>query len=62
MGHGKEFEKVREIHQDDNGFRKIKPCKNCYYPRKTALDETAVINGRKVKIENYINRSQQIGK
>lgn len=62
MWHGKEFEKVREIHQDDNGFRKIKPCKNCYYPRKTALDETAVINGRKVKIENYINRSQQIGK
>lgn len=62
MWHGKEFQKVRKIHKDKNGFKKIKPCKNCYYPRKAAPDETAMINGRKVRIENYINRVQEIGK
>ena len=45
-----------------DGFLDIKPCKNCYYPRKTMDDEIAIINGREVRIENYINRNQEIGK
>ena len=40
---------------------KLVSCKKCYYPRKMAEDEQAVINGRIVKIENYIHRSQKIG-
>ncbi len=58
--HGEKFTKVRKTHEDGD-FIKIKPCKNCYYPRKAAPDEKAVINGRTVSIENYINRAQKVG-
>jgi radical SAM protein with 4Fe4S-binding SPASM domain len=60
--HGKKFNHVRGVHEQSDGFKNLKPCKNCYYPRKMAADEEAVINGRTVKIENYINRAQVVGK
>ena len=60
--HGKLFENVRHQHEKKDGFKEIKPCKNCFYPRKMEEDEKAIINGREVRIENYINRSQEIGK
>jgi radical SAM protein with 4Fe4S-binding SPASM domain len=60
--HGKLFSDVRNLHEKKDGFKTIKPCKSCFYPRKMEEDEVAVINGREVKIENYINRSQEIGK
>jgi len=60
--HGKLFSNVREKHEIKDGFKDIKPCKNCFYPRKMEEDEVAIINGREVRIENYINRSQEIGK
>ena len=49
-----------EVYKD--GFKELKPCKNCFYPRKMEEGEKAIINGREVRIENYINRSQEIGK
>ena len=58
--HGEKFNKIREIHENGN-FKDLKPCKNCYYPRKAAPDEEAIINGRTVSIENYINRAQKVG-
>ncbi|MDP2904583.1 MAG: radical SAM/SPASM domain-containing protein [Methylovulum sp.] len=60
--HGEKFRHVRETHEQDEGFKRLKPCKNCFYPRKAAADEEAVINGRTVRIENYINRAQIVGK
>ena len=30
--------------------------------KKNAEDEKTIINGREVRIENYINRSQEVGK
>ena len=54
--HGEKFNKIREIHENGN-FKDLKPCKNCYYPRKAQPDEKAIINGRTVSIENYINRA-----
>lgn len=60
--HGEKFKRVREIHSKVDGFKSLKPCKNCFYPRKAAADETAIINGRLVSIENYINRAQEVGK
>ena len=60
--HGKLFNQVRDLHEKKDGFKKLKPCKNCYYPRKMQEAEVAVINGREVQIENYVNRSQEIGK
>lgn len=60
--HGGKFRQVREVHQQPDGFKSLKPCKNCFYPRKAAADEEAIINGRTVRIENYINRAQVVGK
>ena len=53
---------VRELHGRTAGFLEIVPCRNCYYPRKIETNETALINGRVVVIENYVNRIQEIGK
>lgn len=59
--HSDKFAAVRSQHSKKDGFLEIKPCKNCFYPRKMQQDEEAVINGRLVKIENYINRAQTVG-
>jgi radical SAM protein with 4Fe4S-binding SPASM domain len=59
--HGKEMQRVREIHAKKDGFKQIPACAHCYYPRKTVADELATINGRDVRIENYVNRKQTIG-
>tara|TARA_B000000441_G_C21384972_1_gene146134 strand:- start:157 stop:408 length:252 start_codon:yes stop_codon:yes gene_type:complete len=58
--HGEKFNKIRAIHENGN-FKDLKACKNCYYPRKAQADEKAVINGRTISIENYINRAQKVG-
>ena len=60
--HGKKFDEVRKIHQNEDGFKSLKPCKNCFYPRKAMADEEATINRRVIRIENYINRAQIVGK
>jgi radical SAM protein with 4Fe4S-binding SPASM domain len=60
--HGEKFQQVRDVHEQPDGFKSLKPCKNCFYPRKAAADEQATINGRVVNIENYINRVQIVGK
>ena len=60
--HGERMQSIRELHKKKDGFLELKPCKNCFYPRKTQPDEKAVIRGREIHIENYINRSQEIGK
>lgn len=61
MWHGKRFEQVREMHRRDCGFKSIKPCKNCFYPRETEVNESVSIQGREVHIESFVNRSQIIG-
>jgi len=37
-----------------NGFKELEVCKHCYLPRATEDNEVAVVNGRKIKINNYI--------
>lgn len=59
--HGEKFRLVRALHQQEKGFMEMEPCRNCFYPRKAYPDEEAVINGRVIRIENYINRNQEIG-
>lgn len=59
--HGEKMSALRALHREPDGFKKIPSCARCYYPRKTAPDEEAVINGRLIHIENYINRKQTIG-
>jgi hypothetical protein len=60
--HGEKLNRVRAIHEERDGFKTLKPCAACFYPRKTTVDEEAIINGRLIKIENYINRAQTVGR
>ncbi|MDC3058636.1 radical SAM protein [Litorivicinus sp.] len=59
--HSKEFYMRRRTHEMPDGFKQMKACSQCFYPRKMAPSETTVINGRSVAIESYINRSQEVG-
>jgi len=59
--HSNKLNQIREIHANDGEYKKLPHCKECYYPRKTEITETAIVDGRKISISNYINRSQDIG-
>ncbi len=60
--HGESLNRIREHHAEADGFKNIPVCLACYYPRKAVPDETATVNDRKVIIENYVNRAQDVGK
>jgi len=59
--HGDGMMRVRELHAKRDGFKEIEACRDCYYPRKVESNEWASVNGRRVVIENYVNRNQEIG-
>jgi len=60
--HGKPLTDVRTAHGIEDGFKSITACAWCYYPRKTEDNEQAKVGERTIRIENYINRKQIIGK
>ena len=60
--HGSHLNIIRNRHKDPQGFKTVETCRECYYPRKAKVDETARVNGRTINIENYLERSQQVGK
>jgi len=59
--HGKRLQKARKIHEKHMGVKEISPCKFCFYPRKTKR-ETSSLNDKLLKIDNYTNREQIVGK
>jgi radical SAM protein with 4Fe4S-binding SPASM domain len=59
--HGAALQRMREIHLQRNGFRQVPVCAKCYLPRRTDDSETTQVNGREVRVRNYINRKQVIG-
>jgi len=59
--HGKILNDVRELHKKENGFKELEMCRKCFYPRATEANESAIVNGREIIIENYINRKQKVG-
>ncbi|WP_299290877.1 radical SAM/SPASM domain-containing protein [Nitrosopumilus sp.] len=59
--HGKKLTDARKIHLKHTGMTDLSPCKKCYLPRKTKRDTTDV-DGRLIGIDNYVNRSQTVGK
>jgi len=59
--HGKKLNQYRKIYRAKKGYLNIELCKICYYPRSTTREEKAYVNGREIRIENYINRKQTIG-
>jgi radical SAM protein with 4Fe4S-binding SPASM domain len=59
--HGKKLNDIRKIHIKHMGTSEISACKNCYLPRKTKRDSDNV-DGRQIGIDNYVNRTQTVGK
>ena len=59
--HGDKMQKVRDTLSKEDGFKNIKTCLNCYYPRKAIPNEKAKVGDREITIENYVNRKQQVG-
>lgn len=59
--HGPKMQAVRDLQGQHNGFLESKVCRKCYLPRKT-IDENIAIDGRDVIVQNYVARSQIIGK
>jgi len=59
--HGDNLNRMRQIHLQPEGFRQIPVCAKCYLPRRTDDSETAQVNGRVVRVKNYVNRKQVIG-
>lgn len=59
--HGEKLNKIRDVHNQKDGFKSMKVCKLCYYPRKMIPDEPAIVGDRNIIVENYINRKQEAG-
>jgi len=59
--HGEALNKVRKLHQEDDGYKNLDVCRRCYLPRATESNESSEVNGRKFDIFNYVNRSQNVG-
>ncbi len=59
--HGKKLEKAREVHLKHMGAKELEPCKHCYLPRKTSTMSVKLKN-RLLKIDNYVDREQTVGK
>jgi len=59
--HGEKLTRIRKLHGEKDGFKQLEMCRKCFYPRKTEVSEIVMVKGRKILIENYINRKQIIG-
>jgi radical SAM protein with 4Fe4S-binding SPASM domain len=58
--HGAAMTHARARHACHRGAQEIEPCRHCYLPRRTEPQDVAV-GERTLTIENYLNRSQEIG-
>ncbi len=58
--HGEKMRFARESHACHRGYAEVEPCKHCYLPRRTEPCDVTV-GERQLTIENYLNRSQEIG-
>ena len=59
--HGEKLNRIRKLHAQEDGFKGVPICKRCFYPRKTEVGEQALVDGRIVLVENYVNRKQEVG-
>lgn len=59
--HGEKLSRIRALHAREDGFKEVPVCKRCFYPRKTEVAEKALVDGRVVFVENYVNRKQEVG-
>lgn len=59
--HGKKMTEAREVHKKHKGVELLEPCKHCYLPRKTQPVVESFGN-KKMVIDKYINRLDEVGK
>jgi len=58
--HGEEIQEARDLHKRHMGFREIEICRTCFLPRKT-IPMVETIEGRKLVINKYAGRTEEIG-
>jgi MoaA/NifB/PqqE/SkfB family radical SAM enzyme len=59
--HGEKLNESRYLHRKHQGVNRLPVCKQCYLPRKTqTVIET--FGGKKLMVEKYINRPDEVGK
>ena len=52
--------KARQLHREHRGYQELAMCQKCYLPRKTQL-AVEKMGYKKIKIEKYIGRAEEIG-
>ncbi|WP_035289874.1 radical SAM/SPASM domain-containing protein [Clostridium sp. KNHs214] len=52
--HGKKLNTIRELHVENEGFKKIEACRKCFIPRKTK-DDVYQYGNRKIIVKNYLD-------
>lgn len=58
--HGELMNDLRRKH-NDGLWHECAPCKKCALPRKKEFTESFKVDGRTIRVENYVNRKQIIG-
>lgn len=58
--HGKRLKGLRRLHIAHQGYLKISPCKHCAYPRYKEIKTEVQIEDRKVRVEKYTGRNDDI--
>jgi len=58
---GPEMAKIRQIHKERKGVSLLTACKRCFMPRK-AEPVVGLFGSKKIVVEKYINRTEEIGK
>ncbi|MFC1951531.1 radical SAM/SPASM domain-containing protein [Chloroflexota bacterium] len=59
--HGEKISKARWLHREHLGYKELVMCQKCYLPRKTQ-PVVERIGGRKIEVEKYIGRVEEIGR
>ncbi len=58
--HGRKMTEVRQAHKEHKGVVKLPACKYCFLSRK-ATQSAQLIGGKKIKVDRYTGRSQEVG-
>lgn len=59
--HGEKIQSVRDLHKKHKACEIIKPCKKCFLPRKT-MPVAERIGEKKIIVDKYVGRTEEIGK
>src|SRR3989338_4818847 len=58
--HGEKLTEARQIHRNHEGVKRLEPCRQCHYPRKTQ-PVVADFGDKKFEGRQFTKRSQKIG-